>query len=161
MENTFAEQTVVWVTNPNETEEEEKDANLESEYLIPHCLSRSFGQFSAPIGDTSPKRERPELLSASIQDWFDRRPDLVEPVPARVEVGETGPQTTPHRRSEPESHVAPDLKGDGTNPTESDKKTLLSVVYPIFTFRWLAVHILGVPTVFFLGAISSMQFLQR
>ena len=91
MENTFAEQTVVWVTNPNEIEEEEMDANLESEYLIPHCPSRSFGQFFASIGDTSPKRERPELLSASIQDWFDRRPDLVEPDPARVEVGETGP----------------------------------------------------------------------
>merc|ERR1711972_437044 len=27
------------------------------------------------------------------------------------------------------------------------------VAYPIFTFRWLAVHALVVPTVFFLGAI--------
>lgn len=27
--------------------------------------------------------------------------------------------------------------------------------------RWLAVHALVVPTVFFLGAISSMQFIQR
>ncbi|CAK0793587.1 unnamed protein product [Prorocentrum cordatum] len=35
------------------------------------------------------------------------------------------------------------------------------VAYPIFTFRWLAVHMLAVPTVFFLGAISSMQFIQR
>mmetsp|Transcript_96461 Transcript_96461/g.133725 ORF Transcript_96461/g.133725 Transcript_96461/m.133725 type:complete len:121 (-) Transcript_96461:10-372(-) len=35
------------------------------------------------------------------------------------------------------------------------------VAYPIFTFRWLAVHALVVPTVFFLGAISSMQFIQR
>merc|ERR1719188_897100 len=35
------------------------------------------------------------------------------------------------------------------------------VAYPIFTFRWLAVHFLTVPTVFFLGAISSMQFIQR
>merc|ERR1719433_569269 len=35
------------------------------------------------------------------------------------------------------------------------------VAYPIFTFRWLAVHGLAVPTVFFLGAISSMQFIQR
>merc|ERR1712118_359168 len=35
------------------------------------------------------------------------------------------------------------------------------VAYPIFTFRWLAVHVLAVPTVFFLGAISSMQFIQR
>jgi len=35
------------------------------------------------------------------------------------------------------------------------------VAYPIFTFRWLAVHAIAVPTVFFLGAISSMQFIQR
>ncbi|CAK9044477.1 Cytochrome b559 subunit beta (PSII reaction center subunit VI) [Durusdinium trenchii] len=35
------------------------------------------------------------------------------------------------------------------------------VAYPIFTFRWLAVHALVIPTVFFLGAISSMQFIQR
>jgi photosystem II cytochrome b559 subunit beta len=35
------------------------------------------------------------------------------------------------------------------------------VVYPIFTVRWLAVHALAVPTVFFLGAIASMQFIQR
>ncbi|OLP95887.1 Eukaryotic translation initiation factor 3 subunit A [Symbiodinium microadriaticum] len=34
------------------------------------------------------------------------------------------------------------------------------VAYPIFTFRWLAIHALVVPTVFFLGAISSMQFIQ-
>ena len=33
--------------------------------------------------------------------------------------------------------------------------------YPIFTVRWLAVHALGVPTVFFLGAITAMQFIQR
>ena len=35
------------------------------------------------------------------------------------------------------------------------------VAYPIFTFRWLAIHALGVPAVFFLGAISAMQFIQR
>jgi photosystem II cytochrome b559 subunit beta len=35
------------------------------------------------------------------------------------------------------------------------------VSYPIFTFRWLAVHGLAVPTVFFLGAIAAMQFIQR
>jgi photosystem II cytochrome b559 subunit beta len=35
------------------------------------------------------------------------------------------------------------------------------VTYPIFTVRWLAVHTLVVPTVFFLGAIASMQFIQR
>lgn len=35
------------------------------------------------------------------------------------------------------------------------------VVYPIFTVRWLSVHALGVPSVFFLGAIAAMQFIQR
>ncbi|MEB3267772.1 cytochrome b559 subunit beta [Leptolyngbya sp. PCC 6406] len=34
-------------------------------------------------------------------------------------------------------------------------------VYPIFTVRWLSVHALAVPTVFFLGAIAAMQFIQR
>ena len=34
-------------------------------------------------------------------------------------------------------------------------------VYPIFTVRWLAVYALAVPTVFFLGSISAMQFIQR
>jgi len=34
-------------------------------------------------------------------------------------------------------------------------------VYPIFTVRWLAVHTLGVPAVFFMGAITAMQFIQR
>jgi len=36
-----------------------------------------------------------------------------------------------------------------------------SFTYPIFTVRWLAVHALAVPTVFFLGAITAMQFIQR
>ncbi|PSB22102.1 cytochrome b559 subunit beta [Phormidesmis priestleyi ULC007] len=35
------------------------------------------------------------------------------------------------------------------------------VVYPIFTVRWIAVHTLAIPSVFFLGAIASMQFIQR
>jgi photosystem II cytochrome b559 subunit beta len=35
------------------------------------------------------------------------------------------------------------------------------ITYPIFTFRWLAVHALAVPTVFFIGSISAMQFIQR
>lgn len=35
------------------------------------------------------------------------------------------------------------------------------VTYPIFTVRWLAVHTLAVPSVFFLGAIAAMQFIQR
>jgi len=33
--------------------------------------------------------------------------------------------------------------------------------YPIFTVRWLAVHALGIPTVFFLGALAAMQFIRR
>ncbi len=35
------------------------------------------------------------------------------------------------------------------------------ISYPIFTVRWVAVHTLGIPTVFFLGAIAAMQFIQR
>ncbi|MGD1857373.1 MAG: cytochrome b559 subunit beta [Leptolyngbyaceae cyanobacterium] len=35
------------------------------------------------------------------------------------------------------------------------------MTYPIFTVRWLAIHALGIPTVFFLGAIAAMQFIQR
>ncbi|ABB57206.1 cytochrome b559 subunit beta [Synechococcus elongatus] len=35
------------------------------------------------------------------------------------------------------------------------------ITYPIFTVRWLSVHALGVPSVFFLGAIAAMQFIQR
>jgi photosystem II cytochrome b559 subunit beta len=35
------------------------------------------------------------------------------------------------------------------------------IVYPIFTVRWLAIHTLGVPSVFFVGAIAAMQFIQR
>lgn len=35
------------------------------------------------------------------------------------------------------------------------------VIYPIFTIRWLAIHTLAVPSVFFLGAIAAMQFVQR
>jgi len=36
-----------------------------------------------------------------------------------------------------------------------------SYAYPIFTVRWLAVHGLAVPTIFFLGSITAMQFIQR
>jgi photosystem II cytochrome b559 subunit beta len=39
--------------------------------------------------------------------------------------------------------------------------TKKAITYPIFTFRWLAVHALAVPTVFFIGSISAMQFIQR
>ena len=33
--------------------------------------------------------------------------------------------------------------------------------YPIYTIRWLSIHALGVPTVWFLGAIGAMQFIRR
>lgn len=36
-----------------------------------------------------------------------------------------------------------------------------AITYPIFTIRWLTIHALAVPTVFFLGAITCMQFIQR
>ena len=39
--------------------------------------------------------------------------------------------------------------------------TKKSKTYPIFTVRWLAVHALAVPTIFFLGSITAMQFIQR
>lgn len=35
------------------------------------------------------------------------------------------------------------------------------LAYPIYTVRWLAIHALGVPTVWFLGAIAAMQFNTR
>jgi photosystem II cytochrome b559 subunit beta len=42
----------------------------------------------------------------------------------------------------------------GNNPNQP-------VSYPIFTVRWIAVHTLAVPSVFFIGAIAGMQFIQR
>jgi photosystem II cytochrome b559 subunit beta len=41
------------------------------------------------------------------------------------------------------------------------RKSAEAIVYPIFTFRWLAIHGLAVPTIFFLGSITAMQFIQR
>nr|NP_043179.1 photosystem II protein VI [Cyanophora paradoxa]P19153.1 RecName: Full=Cytochrome b559 subunit beta; AltName: Full=PSII reaction center subunit VI [Cyanophora paradoxa]AAA31696.1 cytochrome b-559 apoprotein (psbF) [Cyanophora paradoxa]AAA81210.1 beta subunit of cytochrome b559 of photosystem II complex [Cyanophora paradoxa]prf//1515393B cytochrome b559 [Cyanophora paradoxa] len=35
------------------------------------------------------------------------------------------------------------------------------VSYPIFTVRWLAIHAIGIPAVFFIGSITAMQFIQR
>lgn len=35
------------------------------------------------------------------------------------------------------------------------------IQYPIYTVRWLSIHALGVPTVWFLGAIGAMQFIVR
>jgi photosystem II cytochrome b559 subunit beta len=37
----------------------------------------------------------------------------------------------------------------------------IPVQYPVFTVRWLTIHALGVPSVFFLGAITAMQFISR
>ncbi len=37
----------------------------------------------------------------------------------------------------------------------------LPISYPIITVRWLAVHALAIPTVFFFGALTAMQFIQR
>jgi photosystem II cytochrome b559 subunit beta len=45
--------------------------------------------------------------------------------------------------------------------TKMTTKKSSYITYPIFTVRWLAVHALAVPTVFFLGAITAMQFIQR
>lgn len=49
--------------------------------------------------------------------------------------------------------------GEVKNMTNANQNQPIS--YPIFTVRWLAVHTLAVPTVFFLGAIAAMQFIQR
>lgn len=48
-------------------------------------------------------------------------------------------------------------------PNYSHKMTTKKTIYnyPIFTVRWLSIHALAVPTVFFLGAITAMQFIQR
>lgn len=43
-------------------------------------------------------------------------------------------------------------------PTQPNK---FEIEYPIYTVRWLSIHALGVPTVWFLGAIASMQFIRR
>ena len=41
------------------------------------------------------------------------------------------------------------------------RKSAEAITYPIFTVRWLAIHGIAVPTIFFLGAITAMQFIQR
>ena len=40
--------------------------------------------------------------------------------------------------------------------TEEPKRS-----YAVFTVRWLAVNVIGIPSVFFLGAIAAMQFIRR
>jgi photosystem II cytochrome b559 subunit beta len=44
---------------------------------------------------------------------------------------------------------------------EREKRKYQSVSYPIFTVRWVAIHALAVPAIFFIGSITAMQFLQR
>lgn len=41
------------------------------------------------------------------------------------------------------------------------RKSAENITYPIFTVRWLSVHALAIPTIFFLGSITAMQFIQR
>ncbi|MFL0770057.1 MAG: cytochrome b559 subunit beta [Prochlorococcus sp.] len=40
--------------------------------------------------------------------------------------------------------------------TEEPKRS-----YAVFTVRWLTVNVIGIPSVFFLGAIAAMQFIRR
>ena len=41
------------------------------------------------------------------------------------------------------------------------RKSAETLTYPIFTVRWLSIHALAIPTIFFLGSITAMQFIQR
>lgn len=53
------------------------------------------------------------------------------------------------------------FEGVATFLMQSILMSTKQTTYPIFTVRWLAVHALAVPTVFFLGSITAMQFIQR
>lgn len=50
------------------------------------------------------------------------------------------------------------IEGSNTGPAATKN---LPISYPIITVRWLAVHALAIPTVFFFGALTAMQFIQR
>ena len=52
-------------------------------------------------------------------------------------------------------------EGVQSKNNQSLMTTKRTKTYPIFTVRWLAVHALAVPTIFFLGSITAMQFIQR
>jgi photosystem II cytochrome b559 subunit beta len=56
---------------------------------------------------------------------------------------------------------AVDLSSLSTQFLDRSMTKKKSITYPIFTVRWLAVHALAVPTVFFIGSITAMQFIQR
>jgi photosystem II cytochrome b559 subunit beta len=45
--------------------------------------------------------------------------------------------------------------------SDTARKSAEAITYPIFTVRWLSIHALAVPTIFFLGSITAMQFIQR
>uniref|UniRef100_A0A0G4GTS0 Cytochrome b559 subunit beta n=1 Tax=Chromera velia CCMP2878 TaxID=1169474 RepID=A0A0G4GTS0_9ALVE len=65
--------------------------------------------------------------------------------------------------AEQTTKVAPDeyVFDDEFSDEFGDEDINLAISYPIVTVRWLAIHVLGIPTVFFLGAIVAMQFIQR
>ena len=50
-------------------------------------------------------------------------------------------------------------KGIWLSELDAEKPLDLAAKYPVITVRWLAVHALAIPTVFFLGSISAMQFI--
>ena len=47
------------------------------------------------------------------------------------------------------------------NKDTRENRKFQSLAYPIFTIRWVAIHALAIPAVFFIGSITAMQFLQR
>ena len=47
------------------------------------------------------------------------------------------------------------------NQDSRENRKFQSLAYPIFTIRWVAIHALAIPAVFFIGSITAMQFLQR
>ena len=72
--------------------------------------------------------------------------------------GDTGAQLRTRRwLIQDESGETEEVIGEGV----MTKNINQPVAYPIFTFRWLAIHGLAIPTVFFLGGITAMQFIQR
>jgi photosystem II cytochrome b559 subunit beta len=72
-----------------------------------------------------------------------------------------------HRAPSPSGYVIkrlskyPQMKIKFNYQTKKRIKVNQPISYPVFTFRWLTIHALAVPTVFFLGAITAMQFIQR
>jgi photosystem II cytochrome b559 subunit beta len=67
----------------------------------------------------------------------------------------------PHRLCSNQRHTFPLREIRVTIFLDIIMTTKKSITYPIFTVRWLAVHALAVPAVFFIGSITAMQFIQR